>query len=74
VHPKHIVFFDDSMSNLQSVGKTCAEHNIPCTLFHYRGAGKFANTLDTASIIKQVDTLIKEHRWVSDEVIMSGHT
>jgi len=67
--PANIIFFDDSMSNLQSVGKTCAEHNIPCTLFQYRGAERFSNTLDMASVIKQIGILLHEQRWVSDSEI-----
>ena len=70
LRPGHIIFFDDSMRNLQSVGKTCVEHNIPCTLFKYRGGERFSNTLDTSSVIKQVKILINEHRWVSDQNIL----
>ncbi len=69
LHPAEIIFFDDSMSNLQSVGHACSQRVIPCTLFLYRGSERFSNTLDSASIIRQIDILMKEHRWVSDQEI-----
>jgi hypothetical protein len=72
MRPENIIFFDDSMSNLQSVGKTCAERNIPCTLFQYLGGERFSNTLDTAYIIKQIGILINEHKWTSDQEIVTA--
>lgn len=71
LQPEEIIFFDDGISNLQSVGHACAKRAISCTLFLYRGGEKFSSTLDMSSIIKQVDILMKEHRWLSDQEIVA---
>ena len=68
--PTHVLFFDDDLRNLQSVGKACENHAIPCTLFHYCSPENFSATLSNSLILKQIDFLIKENRWISDQEIV----
>ena len=71
VKPSLIIFFDDSRDNLQSVGECCAERSICCILFHYRGADIFSDTWDSQAILKQINILVHEKRWVSDQEIQN---
>jgi len=57
LHTSHIIFFDDSSKNLQSVGCTCQEMNIPCTLYHYQGAHNHAALPSTSILLHQLDQL-----------------
>ncbi|MCK4499360.1 DUF2608 domain-containing protein, partial [Candidatus Babeliales bacterium] len=65
--PSKVIFFDDVIKRLQSVGNACGELNIPCFLFHYRGAERFPGKWNTLRIIKQFECMIKERRWISDK-------
>ncbi len=38
LRPQKLIFFDDSLDNLQSVGKVCEALGIPVALYHYKGA------------------------------------
>lgn len=64
--PKRVVFIDDRMAQLKSVEETCKEMNIPFIGFHYTA---FENPphLDEAIAHEQLETLIKEHRWITFE-------
>lgn len=72
VHPQLIVFFDDGLKNLESVGECCKKRGIAYRLFHYKGFERFSSALDLPLIMKQVEMLINEHRWVSDQEIIAA--
>lgn len=72
LHPSQIVFFDDSTKHLQSVGAICAKHNISCMLFEYRGAYIIPGEWNDAVVLKQIETLLKEQRWISDSEARLG--
>jgi len=65
--PSHIIAFDDSLTALQSIGKICEIAAISCTLIQYRHS-ETPTTWNTWHALKQFEHLIKEHRWISDEI------
>lgn len=64
--PSKIIFFDDNPSRLQEVGVACSALDIPCTLFHYRGAENLPGEWDTEIALAQIKTVLHEQRWLSD--------
>ncbi len=69
LHPGSIVFFDDSEGALRSVQDTCKARQIPCLLFHYTGARNLPGQWNTRKVLKQIDLLIQNRQWVSDQNI-----
>jgi len=67
--PARIIFFDDNAKNLQSVGRACSSLGIPFTLYLYHGHKPITQQFDTKKILKQIEILVKEKRWVRDEDI-----
>lgn len=67
--PKRIVFFDDNIHSVQSVAECCKKHNIAFEGFEYRGAEALGGIWDTQQALRQLDLLLKEHRWVSDHAL-----
>lgn len=65
--PSSIVSFDDDVHALQSIGKVCEQHAIPCTLINYRA--HLPGAWNTKRALQQFDYVIKEHRWVSDAAL-----
>ncbi len=64
--PSHIIAFDDSLTALQSIGKTCDSASIPCTLMHYRHTETLPKAWNIWDALKQFEYLIREHRWIGD--------
>jgi hypothetical protein len=62
--PQHIIFFDDEIANLQSVGAACSKHHILCTLFKYDGYQKIIDTWDTKRAMEQIDILVATGHWI----------
>lgn len=65
--PSRIIAFDDSLAALQSIGKICETAAISCTLIQYRHPETPA-TWNAWHALEQFEYLIKEHRWMSDEI------
>lgn len=68
--PVKVVFVDDRLEQVQSVEETCMEMNIPFVGFQYT-AFEEPPLLDEAIAHKQLETLVKEHKWVSHEDFIS---
>lgn len=64
--PKKIIFFDDNIKNLQSVGEVCTQRQIPFILYHYRrGEDLFKSTWNKEIALNQLDALIKTGKYVT---------
>lgn len=66
LNPAALVLFDDSSKNLRSLEDLCKTRNIPCLLFHYKGAQKLPGKWNTKQALKQLDALIEKEEWVGD--------
>jgi hypothetical protein len=64
--PDKIVSFDDSVDDLQAIGKVCHARSIPCILFEYQGIQQVSTQWDTPRALKQIELLVKERKWMSD--------
>lgn len=62
--PQKIIFVDDRKSQIESVHQTCRELGIPVVCFHYLGFNE-SPFLDEVIANYQLNTLVKNHRWVS---------
>jgi hypothetical protein len=62
--PSKILFADDRKEQIESVEKTCLEEGIPFIGFHYTPLDTVP-PLDESVAEYQLQTLIKERRWVS---------
>lgn len=69
--PRSVVFFDDNIDALQSVGQVCKNRNIHSLLFHYTGAKQLPGSWNTERAIKQIKLLVEKRGWVSDEYFPS---
>ncbi len=69
--PEKIVFVDDRIEQVNSVEETCKEMNIPFVGFHYT-AFEASPYLDESIAHKQLETLVKEHKWLSQEDFSSN--
>lgn len=67
VKPSKIIFFDDHMYNIDSVNNECIKRNIPYHSYHYLGAKKLPGSWNTKHALLQLDYLMKEERWISDQ-------
>jgi hypothetical protein len=67
MHPKHIIFIDDTRDCVESVAKACEELNIEFTGFHYGGAAAISKPVDDTVASIQVDYLFKHKKWLSDQ-------
>jgi uncharacterized protein DUF2608 len=52
--PDKIVFFEDSMTNLQSVGAMCDALDIPVEMYHYTGAEKYQKQSNPDRVLEQI--------------------
>jgi hypothetical protein len=66
--PSKIVFVDDRINQVKSVEEACKELNIPFVGFHYI-AYEASPYLDEEIAHIQLETLVKEHKWISQEDI-----
>lgn len=57
--PKKIVFFEDSMTNLQSVGAVGDKLGISVELYHYTGAEKFEKENSSDRVLEQIARFVK---------------
>ena len=69
--PKKIIFIDDIHSFVESVDREIAVLDIPFKGFHYRAAYQTPIEIDEDAISFQIDYLIKESKWLSDEQVES---
>ena len=67
LQPAHIIFFDDTYANLQSVGGACAQLGIPCTLYHYTGARYQKDSLDFYVFKQHVEHVWTTGHWLLQE-------
>ncbi len=58
LRPDKIIFFEDSMTSLQSVGAVCDKLGIPVELYHYMGAEKFEKQSNPNRVLEQVTALV----------------
>jgi hypothetical protein len=65
IRAEKIIFVDDRFDQIKSVDDVCIELGIPCIAFHYKRF-KTVPELDEKIADYQLSTLVKEHRWVSD--------
>ncbi len=65
--PSKVIFIDDRMDNLESVEKLCEEQGIIFQGFQYTAAQSKFRYIDEKLIEIQVDTLMKEGRWITSE-------
>jgi hypothetical protein len=65
--PSRIIFFDDSIINVESVAQECKKRRIPFTGFEYRGAQVDAIEWDEKMMEQQLDYLIEHEQWVGDK-------
>lgn len=65
ITPRNIIFFDDKIYNLESVGNFCKKNNIGCKLFHVRIVQTWPQEWNLSRIFKQIKILSQEKRWVS---------
>ncbi len=64
--PKQVIFFDDNVQCLQSVGEACTKRQIPFTLYHYhRGETLFKTTWNKKVALQQLDILIRTGKYVT---------
>lgn len=73
LQPNMIIFFDDSANNLASVEDACKQRNIPFKGFQYRGAEKLSQKWDMQKALLQLDYLIQNKKWLSDNNITLVH-
>jgi Protein of unknown function (DUF2608). len=60
LHPRKIIFFDDAVNNLQSVGDACEGLSIPVTLYHYTGADRIRKQWDGDHVLQYLKNLVKQ--------------
>lgn len=65
--PEKIIFIDDRIEQVESVEKACKEMNIPCLAYHYTASEKAIPTLDEKVADYQLKTLMRDHRWLTQE-------
>ncbi|MCH9632288.1 MAG: hypothetical protein S4CHLAM6_06200 [Chlamydiae bacterium] len=66
--PKEVIFIDDRMDNLRSVESLCAKYQIAFQGFHYTAVqARASKKIDEKLIEIQLDTLMKEGRWITSE-------
>lgn len=65
--PEKIIFIDDRIEQVESVEKACKEMKIPCLAFQYTASQKTIAGLDEKIADFQLKTLMKEHRWLTQE-------
>lgn len=66
--PQKIIFIDDRRDNLESVQAFCDKHQIDFEGFHYTAIqSKPIQYVDEKLIEIQLDTLMKEERWITSE-------
>lgn len=63
--PHKIIFIDD-LEQHKSVDATCQELGLSCIAFHYL-ATRNAPPLDEEIAHLQMQALVKDHKWISDE-------
>ncbi len=54
LRPSKIVFFEDNMTNLQSVGMMCNALGIPVDMYHYTGAEKYQKWSNPDRVMEQI--------------------
>lgn len=66
--PQRIIFIDDRKENLESVEAFCKKNSIGFQGFHYTAIqSRPIKYVDEKLIEIQIDTLIREERWISSE-------
>jgi len=65
--PKKVVFVDDRLSCVESVEKELNSRGITNVCFHYGGAHHLDIPFDKETVKKQLDRLIKDGAWLSEE-------
>lgn len=58
--PKKIIYFDDKLQPLESVGKICRDYSIPVILFNYR-FHRLPDTWSYHKSLKEIGSLIKKY-------------
>lgn len=66
IKPTKIIFVDDMEEQVLSVDQTCLGLGIRCIAFHYEPRQR-TPFLDEKIADFQMRTLVKQHRWLSDE-------
>lgn len=61
--PTHIIFFDDSTQNLQSVGQACHELAIPVQLFYYTGSHKFIKQWNADNALEKMSKIVHDKEY-----------
>ncbi len=69
-YPKKVIFIDDLRENLESVEKELKDFNVEIQGYHYNGAKTYYKTPNEKVIEYQVDHLIDNEEWLSDEEVL----
>jgi hypothetical protein len=64
--PTHIISFDDQKKQLKSVAKECARRNIVFSGYQMVGWKKYCGQWDTDRALLQLDFLMDENLWLTD--------
>lgn len=67
IKPSRVLSFDDSQSSLYSIAKECKEMGIEFVGYHYLGAQQHAKTFNLKRALLQLDTLVTQQKWLSDD-------
>lgn len=54
LQPNKIIFFEDSMTNLQSIGAACNTLGIPVEMYHYTGSEKYQKQSNPNRVLEQI--------------------
>lgn len=68
-YPKKVIFIDDLRENLESVEKELKDFDVEIQGYHYNGAKSYYKTVNEKVIEYQVDHLIDNEQWLSDEEV-----
>lgn len=67
LRPTKIISFDDDKNALNSINNICVKYGIKFIGYHYCGANKLAEAWDNKLATLQLDYLIKNEKWLSDQ-------
>lgn len=65
--PSKVIFVDDQMDPIQSIESELSKQNIPVISFHYTGALEKSKKLDRDLADFQLNHLIENEQWLSDD-------
>lgn len=69
-YPKKVIFVDDLKENLESVERELIGFDVEIQSYHYNGAKSYYKTVNEQVIEYQVDHLIDNEQWLSDEEVL----